>query len=133
MPRRTDDDHGGGSGWRFSWRIDRLQKLHDELGRAFGLTEDSTYPVDVDHAERDPDPLEHPPEQAPSRPRNRGARSCCLTAPTGGVGCADTRHPRIPRSPAGRQRTADAGGAREDRPWPSSSYSWSSPIRESRP
>jgi len=40
MPRRTDDYHGGGSGWRFSWRIDRLQKLH-ELGQAVGLTEDS--------------------------------------------------------------------------------------------
>jgi hypothetical protein len=40
MPRRNDDYHGGGSGWRFSWRIDRLRKLH-ELGRAFELTEDS--------------------------------------------------------------------------------------------
>ena len=39
MPRRDDNYHGG-SGWRFSWRIDRLRKLH-ELGRAFGLTEDS--------------------------------------------------------------------------------------------
>ena len=40
MPRRNDEYHGGGSGWRFSWRIDRLRKLH-ELGRAFDLTEDS--------------------------------------------------------------------------------------------
>jgi hypothetical protein len=38
------DYHGGGSGWRFSWRIDRLQKLH-ELGRAFGLTDGSEQPV----------------------------------------------------------------------------------------
>ena len=48
MPRRDTDYHGGGSGWRFSWRIDRLRKLH-ELGRAFELTEDST------HAELIPD------------------------------------------------------------------------------
>ena len=40
MPRRDTDYHGGGSGWRFTWRIDRLQKLH-ELGRAFEVTEDS--------------------------------------------------------------------------------------------
>ena len=51
MPRRTDDDHGGGPGWRFSWRIDRLQKVH-ELGRSFGLTEDSNDPDD-DGDERD--------------------------------------------------------------------------------
>ena len=31
--------HGGGSGWRFSWRPDRMQRLH-ELGQEFELTED---------------------------------------------------------------------------------------------
>lgn len=40
MPRRSNDYHGGGSGWRFSWRQDRLQRLH-ELGQEFDLTEDS--------------------------------------------------------------------------------------------
>jgi len=59
MPRRTDDYRGGGSGWRFSWRIDRLRKLH-ELGRAFGMTEDSRHP-DLDEAE-------HETEQAERRP-----------------------------------------------------------------
>jgi len=53
MARRTDDYHGGGSGWRFSWRIDRLQKMH-ELGRAFGLTDDSRQP-DPDQADREPE------------------------------------------------------------------------------
>jgi hypothetical protein len=53
MPKRTDDYHGGGSGWRFSWRIDRLHALH-ELGRAFGLTEDSREPTPTDAAEPDP-------------------------------------------------------------------------------
>jgi hypothetical protein len=40
MPRRSSDYHGGGSGWRFSWRPDRMQRLH-ELGQEFDLTEDS--------------------------------------------------------------------------------------------
>ena len=40
MPKRSDDYHGGGSGWRFEWRPDRLQRLH-ELGQDFDLTEDS--------------------------------------------------------------------------------------------
>lgn len=60
MPRRTDDYHGGGSGWRFSWRIDRLRKLH-ELGRAFGLTEDSKQP--------DPAPQKRAPEAGNRTPR----------------------------------------------------------------
>ncbi len=37
---KDGDYHGGGSGWRFSWRPDRMQRLH-ELGRAFELTEDA--------------------------------------------------------------------------------------------
>lgn len=43
MPRRSDDYHGGGSGWRFAWRDDRLHQLH-ELGRDFGMTEDANVP-----------------------------------------------------------------------------------------
>jgi hypothetical protein len=39
MPKRSDDYHGGGSGWRFSWRPDRMQRLH-ELGQEFDLTDD---------------------------------------------------------------------------------------------
>jgi len=58
MPKRTDDDHSGGSGWRFSWRIDRQQKLH-ALGRAFALTEES-HPEDDD--EREPDPRDQSPD-----------------------------------------------------------------------
>jgi hypothetical protein len=39
--------HGGGGDWRFRWRPDRRQKLH-ELGRAFELTEDAhTLPPDT--------------------------------------------------------------------------------------
>jgi hypothetical protein len=39
---RGSDGRGGltGSGWRFSWRPDRLRRLH-ELGDTFGLTEES--------------------------------------------------------------------------------------------
>jgi hypothetical protein len=45
MPRRIDDYHGGGSGWRFSWRIEHLQKLK-EPGRPFGLIEDRELSVE---------------------------------------------------------------------------------------
>ena len=59
MPKRNDDYHGGGSGWRFSWRTDRLQKLH-ELGRSFELTEDSQRQTDPD--DQEPEPREPSPE-----------------------------------------------------------------------
>ena len=60
MPRRTDDYHGGGPGWRFSWRSDRLQKMH-VLGRAFGPTDDANDPPDVEPGEQDPDrPVSEP-------------------------------------------------------------------------
>jgi hypothetical protein len=43
----------GRSGWRFEWRPDRLQRLH-ELGRAFELTEDSRVADDGDQSESPP-------------------------------------------------------------------------------
>jgi hypothetical protein len=50
---RTDDRCGfNRGGWRFSWRPDRLQKLHD-LGRSFDLTEDSQLPVAQSNGEPD--------------------------------------------------------------------------------
>ena len=46
MPQRSDAYHGG-SGWRFTWRPDRMQRLH-ELGQAFELTEDREVPAAFD-------------------------------------------------------------------------------------
>ena len=61
--RRDNDDHGGGSRLRTSWRIDRLQKMH-ELGRAFGLTDDANDPPDVEPDERNSEQLELRPTES---------------------------------------------------------------------
>ncbi len=40
MPKSNDHSGFSRSGWRFSWRPDRLRRLHD-LGMTFELTEDT--------------------------------------------------------------------------------------------
>ena len=58
---RRSSPLGAEAGRRFSWRADRRQKLH-ELGRAFGLTDDSHDPDGRDAGERDPEGGEESPE-----------------------------------------------------------------------
>ncbi len=61
MPQRSDNYHGGG-GWRFSWRPDRMQRLH-ELGQEFDLTEDR---ADI-HPPADGEPTSSPISPEPNQ------------------------------------------------------------------
>jgi len=66
MPRRSDDYHGGG-GWRFSWRPDRMQRLH-ELGQEFDLTEDAgVQSVTNETVSQEGVQSDHPVDRAPDQ------------------------------------------------------------------
>ena len=62
MPQQSASYHGG-SGWRFSWRPNRMQRSH-ELGQDFALTEDRTVQSDEERAA---------PAITPGQPGEEGA------------------------------------------------------------